>query len=66
VFFQYGLGSISIMAAVGNVYINFALWAISLLPAWLVVREIGVTLGDAKIKREREQAQEESQERIRL
>lgn len=40
------------MAQVGSVYLNFALWAVSLLPAWLVVKEIGVSLGDRKIQRE--------------
>ena len=29
------------MADVGGVYLNFALWAVSLVPAWLVVGKIG-------------------------
>jgi hypothetical protein len=33
------------MGEVGTVYLNFGLWAISLLPAWFVVKEIGVTIG---------------------
>ena len=41
------------MAQQGNIYINFGLWGISLLPAWLVVRKIGVSLGDTKVERER-------------
>ncbi|OGM47446.1 DUF895 domain membrane protein [Aspergillus bombycis] len=49
---SYGLNAVTIMASVGSVYLNFGLWAISLLPAWLVVKNIGVTLGDKKIQRE--------------
>jgi hypothetical protein len=41
------------MGSVGDIYLNFALWAIALFPAWLVVKEIGVTKGDLKIERER-------------
>lgn len=55
---QYGLSSINVMAMVGGTYINFGLWAVSLLPAWLVVKEIGVTLGDTKVKREIDAAKE--------
>ena len=40
------------MASVGGVYLNFALWATSLLPAWVVIRKIGVSLGDKKLERE--------------
>lgn len=49
---QYGLNSIEVFADVGGVYLNFGLWGLALLPAWLVVREIGVTLGDKKLERE--------------
>lgn len=42
------------MAQTANVYLNFGLWGLSLVPAWLVIREIGVTLGDKKLKRELE------------
>lgn len=42
-----------IFADVGGVYLNFGLWALALLPGWLVIRSIGVTLGDLKVKRER-------------
>ena len=31
-----------IMASVGGVYLNFGLWAVSLIPAWLVVGNIGI------------------------
>lgn len=40
------------MASVGNIYLNFGLWAIAILPAWLIVRQIGRGLGDKKIDRE--------------
>jgi hypothetical protein len=40
------------MASVGSVYLNFGLWAVALIPAWIVVKEIGVTLGDRKVERE--------------
>lgn len=49
---QYGLNSVPIFAAVGGVYLNFCLWALALLPGWLVVKQIGVTLGDKKVERE--------------
>jgi len=52
--FQYGLNSISIIGSVGGTYINFGLWALALWPGWLVVREIGVSLGDRKVLREEE------------
>ncbi|KID91869.1 DUF895 domain membrane protein, partial [Metarhizium majus ARSEF 297] len=38
---SYGLSSITIIAQVGGVYANFALWAVSIVPAWLVVRHFG-------------------------
>lgn len=49
---SYGLNSVPIIGDVGGVYINFGLWAVALLPGWLVVKEIGVTLGDKKLERE--------------
>lgn len=42
---SYGLTSVSVMGQVGAVYLNFGLWAVSIVPAWFVVREIGVTVG---------------------
>jgi hypothetical protein len=48
------LNSIAIIADVGGVYLNFGLWALALLPGWLVVKQIGVTLGDKKLEREGE------------
>ncbi|KAJ6788792.1 hypothetical protein PWT90_07607 [Aphanocladium album] len=42
---SYGLGSIGIMAQVGNIYLNFCLWAVAIIPAWLVLRHIGVVPG---------------------
>ncbi|KAH8805315.1 major facilitator superfamily domain-containing protein [Xylogone sp. PMI_703] len=57
---SYGLSSVKIMADVGSVYLNFSLWAVALIPAWFVIREIGVTLGDKKIEREAALVAEES------
>ncbi|KAI3622345.1 duf895 domain membrane protein [Moniliophthora roreri] len=64
---SYGLNSIDIFAQVGGVYLNFGLWAAALLPAWIVVRDIGVGLGDQKLKREakREDTPSEDTESIR-
>lgn len=45
---SYGVDSITVIGEVGSVYINFGLWAIAVIPAWFVVKEIGVTLGKAK------------------
>ncbi|KAL1303789.1 hypothetical protein AAFC00_007126 [Neodothiora populina] len=46
---SYGLGSIVLFAEVGGVYLNFALWAISLAPVWLVLRHFG-SEGDRTIE----------------
>jgi hypothetical protein len=48
---QYGVASVSIMGQVGNVYLNFGLWAVALWPAWIVIREFG-TREDVKMLRE--------------
>ncbi|CAK3902902.1 DUF895 domain membrane [Lecanosticta acicola] len=42
---SYGLTSVSVMGQVGAVYLNFGLWAVAVVPAWFVIREIGVTKG---------------------
>ncbi|KAJ5993997.1 hypothetical protein N7451_009721 [Penicillium sp. IBT 35674x] len=49
---SYGLSSVTVMAAVGSVYLNFVLWAIAILPAWLLVKEVGDLFGDKKLERE--------------
>lgn len=41
------------MGKVGGTYINFALWAIAIVPSWFVIKEIGVSLGDRKLQREK-------------
>jgi hypothetical protein len=38
---SYGITSVAVFAQVGAVYWNFALWAVAILPAWLVIREFG-------------------------
>ncbi|KAI6596971.1 hypothetical protein MCOR06_002274 [Pyricularia oryzae] len=39
---SYGLSSLTIFGEVGGVYMNFGLWAVSIYPAWLVLRHLGV------------------------
>lgn len=57
---SYGLTSVSVMGQVGAVYLNFGLWAISIVPAWCVVREIGVSIGIGKVvdRKPREEGRE--------
>ena len=43
-----GTASIAIMGQVGDVYLNFSLWAVSLVPAWLVIKEIGTKYSKAR------------------
>lgn len=38
---SYGLESVAIIGRVGGIYINFGLWAVAVVPAWLVVRHFG-------------------------
>ncbi|PSN62257.1 hypothetical protein BS50DRAFT_561466 [Corynespora cassiicola Philippines] len=38
---SYGLTSLTLFAEVGGVYFNFALWAVAIWPAWLVLKEFG-------------------------
>lgn len=38
---SYGLESLTVFGQHGGVYMNFALWAVALAPAWLVIREFG-------------------------
>lgn len=40
---SYGIESVPIIASVGGVYLNFGLWGISILPAWLLVRHLGAS-----------------------
>jgi hypothetical protein len=47
---SYGIDSIAIIGEIGSVYINFGLWALAIFPAWLIVKEIGVTLGRTRDK----------------
>ncbi|OJT06505.1 hypothetical protein TRAPUB_2664 [Trametes pubescens] len=50
---SYGLSSVSSFAAVGASAVNFGLWGVALVPAWLVIRDIGGRLGDRREERER-------------
>ena len=38
---SYGITSITVFAEVGAIYWNFALWAVAIVPAWLVIKEFG-------------------------
>lgn len=38
---SYGLNSIKIFAEVAGVYVSFGLWALAIVPAWLVIRHFG-------------------------
>ncbi|KAI4860267.1 hypothetical protein F4820DRAFT_117297 [Hypoxylon rubiginosum] len=42
---SYGLNAIPIIAAVGGPYINFGLWGISIVPAWLIIKDFGTSSG---------------------
>ncbi len=42
---SYGLTSLTVFAEVGGVYMNFGLWGVAILPAWLVLREFGAFKG---------------------
>ncbi|KAJ5112550.1 hypothetical protein N7532_000595 [Penicillium argentinense] len=57
---SYGLSSVSIMAAVGNPYLNFGLWAVAIFPAWLIVKQVGSVFGDKKVDREKRGLREAS------
>ncbi|CDM31700.1 hypothetical protein DTO006G1_8945 [Penicillium roqueforti] len=49
---SYGLSSVNIMAAVGSIYLNFGLWAIAIIPTWIIIKDIGTAFEDKKIARE--------------
>ena len=41
------------MGQVGCIYMNFGLWALALVPSWLVIRQFGLHSDDKKVDRER-------------
>ncbi|KAF2017941.1 MFS general substrate transporter [Aaosphaeria arxii CBS 175.79] len=47
---SYGLGAVPLFALVGSTYLNFALWAVSIVPAWLVVSKIGTKPKDSAVE----------------
>lgn len=47
------------MGQVGCIYINFGLWALALVPGWLIVRKFGVDFGDKKVDREKRRLENE-------
>ena len=40
---QYGLNSVAIMVSAGGVHLNLALWAVLMVPAWLIVSNVRVS-----------------------
>lgn len=40
---SYGLTSVTVFATIGGVYLNFALYAVAIIPAWLVIRQFGTS-----------------------
>lgn len=48
---SYGLNSVESFGTIGASALNFGLWGASLVPAWFVVREIGVTL-EGRVEKE--------------
>ncbi|KIW44183.1 uncharacterized protein PV06_05213 [Exophiala oligosperma] len=40
---SYGLNSVAVFGEVGGVYLNFSLWALALVPAWLVIKDFGAS-----------------------
>ncbi|OQN98882.1 hypothetical protein B0A48_15228 [Cryoendolithus antarcticus] len=48
---SYGLCSIPVMGQVSCIYLNFGLWAVAIVPAWLVIKNFGIG-GDKKLARE--------------
>lgn len=38
---SYGLTSTTLFSEVGAIYMNFGLWGISIIPAWMVLRHFG-------------------------
>jgi len=41
------------MGQVGCIYLNFGLWALAIVPSWLVIRQFGLHSDDKKVNRER-------------
>ena len=41
------------MGQVGCIYMNFGLWALALVPSWLVIRQFCLHSDDKKVDRER-------------
>jgi hypothetical protein len=41
------------MGEVGCIYMNFGLWALAIVPSWLVIRQFGLHSDDKKVDREK-------------
>ncbi|KAK0501789.1 MFS general substrate transporter [Armillaria luteobubalina] len=58
---SYGLNSVSSLATLPTSSINFGLWGVSLVPAWLVIRQIGVNL-EGRLEREARLAEQTAED----
>lgn len=38
---SYGLTSTALFSEVGAIYMNFGIWGVSIIPAWMVLRHFG-------------------------
>lgn len=56
---SYGLNALPTFAAVGGPYLNFGLWGLSLIPAWVLVRELGTSDERERLGAESEESQNE-------
>jgi hypothetical protein len=48
----YGTNAIESLGTVGSSAINFGLWGISVIPAWFVIRKIGIEFGRVALEAE--------------
>ncbi|KAI6084739.1 major facilitator superfamily domain-containing protein [Hypoxylon rubiginosum] len=56
---SYGLNAVPIIASVGGPYINFGLWGISIIPAWLIIKDFGASDGKSDVENHVEEQGEE-------
>ncbi|KAH6900630.1 major facilitator superfamily domain-containing protein [Thelonectria olida] len=42
---SYGLGALPIFASIGGTYLNFGLWGLSIVPAWVLIKGFGAKKG---------------------
>ncbi|KAF4455048.1 DUF895 domain membrane [Fusarium albosuccineum] len=59
---SYGLNALPIFATVGSTYLNFGLWGLALVPAWLVIVKLGTENKQVSDTEEQEQVVTTSKE----